>query len=269
MALLYKQKQIPDSTAKYALYSYAMNDSICIRTSTEKVKTIQAMYDYSRNQEIAQQEMERASLLSTWFWRSISIFILLIFVASFLIEFERRKRKIAYYRYQKNRMDLTRLQSEVIQFKSQQIDFKALIEEREKHIAQLKIAIQEYEHKKESYKKSPKEIFMSSDDYKMLDSLAARGKVLTAEEMVWIEQLLCKYFPSFYEYIQAKKAILNMNEFNTCLLIRLYMKPNSVCNLLNISPSYVSKMRTDMLYKLFNLIDKPKRFDKIIQDELL
>ena len=60
LAELYKNKHQPDSVAKYVLYAYDMNDSIFAHTATNTVERMQAMYDYSRHQEIARVEKEKA-----------------------------------------------------------------------------------------------------------------------------------------------------------------------------------------------------------------
>ena len=61
LTLLYQRLHKPDSVAKYSLYSYAMSDSLYAQRTSKEIERMQAMYDYTRHQEIARQEKERAS----------------------------------------------------------------------------------------------------------------------------------------------------------------------------------------------------------------
>ena len=56
----YQHLNLPDSSAKYALYAYTMLDSLYAQRTTKEVERMQAMYDYTRHQKIAQQEKEKA-----------------------------------------------------------------------------------------------------------------------------------------------------------------------------------------------------------------
>ncbi|MBR6866765.1 MAG: hypothetical protein IKN02_00870, partial [Prevotella sp.] len=68
LTMLFQQTHRPDSAAKYAIYSYEMNDSVYSRMSTQTVARMQAMYDYSHHQQVAQQEKERADRERMHFW---------------------------------------------------------------------------------------------------------------------------------------------------------------------------------------------------------
>ena len=52
LALLYKEKDCPDSVGKYALYYAEMNDSVYTQSVTEEVERVKGLYDYSRQQQI-------------------------------------------------------------------------------------------------------------------------------------------------------------------------------------------------------------------------
>ena len=58
---LYQKLHQSDSVAKYSLYAYSMLDSVYIQRATKEVERIQALHDYTRHQNIAIQEKEKAS----------------------------------------------------------------------------------------------------------------------------------------------------------------------------------------------------------------
>ena len=62
LALLFQQIHKPDSAAKYALYSYEMNDSVYANKAVSEVAKTKAMYDYSRYEHEAQQSKIQAIL---------------------------------------------------------------------------------------------------------------------------------------------------------------------------------------------------------------
>ena len=62
LSLLFQKTHNPDSAAKYAIYAYTMLDSVYAQRTTKEVERMQAMYDYTRHQEVAKRESERAAL---------------------------------------------------------------------------------------------------------------------------------------------------------------------------------------------------------------
>ena len=60
LALLFQQTHRPDSAAKYALYSYAMNDSVYAHMATQEVERMKAMYDFTYHKNLAEQKENEA-----------------------------------------------------------------------------------------------------------------------------------------------------------------------------------------------------------------
>ena len=60
LALLYQKTHRPDSAAKYALYSYEMNDSVYAHMATQEVERMKAMYDYNYHKRLAEQKENEA-----------------------------------------------------------------------------------------------------------------------------------------------------------------------------------------------------------------
>ena len=77
LAQVYQQKRIPDSVAKYAVYGYAMKDSIVIHKQTAEALRIQAMYDYTNRLHTAEQEKIRADYEQR---KAVSYLFIIIFV---------------------------------------------------------------------------------------------------------------------------------------------------------------------------------------------
>ena len=93
MVELYQRLHKPDSVAKYSLYAYAMSDSLYARRTTKEVERMQAMYDYTRHQEIARLESEKAANEKTKRNVSIAILIFVVIVAILIIYKLQREKK--------------------------------------------------------------------------------------------------------------------------------------------------------------------------------
>ena len=78
--------------------------------------------------------------------------------------------------------------------------------------------------------------------------------------------LVIDIYPNFYKFISSKKLELNDNEFNTCILIRLGFTPKEISNMLGVSSSYITKIRTQMLKKFFDVEGKSKDFDEKLME---
>ena len=67
------------------------------------------------------------------------------------------------------------------------------------------------------------------------------------------------------EFMENHASLLNDKEYKTCILIRAGFKPKSISNMLNVGPSYISNIRTEMLKTLFGIVGSSKVFDEILK----
>ena len=88
----------------------------------------------------------------------------------------------------------------------------------------------------------------------------------TTEEWQQIESQVFNLYPNFQQFIENHAFLLNDKEQKTCVLIRAGFKPKSISSMLNVGPSYISNIRSEMLEKLFGTSGSPKDFDKRIRE---
>ena len=95
LALLFQQTHKPDSSAKYALYSYAMNDSVYAHKATNEVAKTKALYDYNRYERIANEKTLKAERFkfSLIIVCALAI-ILLLLVVLIYIRHQNEKRRL-------------------------------------------------------------------------------------------------------------------------------------------------------------------------------
>ena len=248
LALLFKMRQIPDSAMKYALYSYAMNDSVYAQMTTKEIEQIQSLYDYTRYQKEtrrhAEQEAEERQQ------KGIIILILcLISILSYLVIRKLNiKRKEENKKYKEGLAMIAHQQAEVMLLRQHELDYEQLIADKEKQIEIQKKELGKYRKATSNAEKD----LQKSENYQYLMKLAVKGQIPTDGEWQQIYMLIIEYFPGFNDFITSRRYQLNMKEYHTCILFRLHLKSQDISHILSVSPAYISKISTEIMQKLFN-----------------
>ena len=250
LALLYQMRLLPDSVAKYALYSYDMNDSVYASMTTREIEQMQAMYSYSRNQELAKRQTELAS-----HEKSVKEFVLfvlsLVCIFSYLIIRKLyKKNKEKQRKYKEGLTLIARMQSEILLLRQHEHEYDKLISEKEKQIKAHKQEIKKYQ--KSRISTDAERRLQDSADYQQLMKLANKGQAPTEEEWQRIYMLIIEFLPAFNDFIISTRHRLNIKEYNTCILLRLHLKNQAISHMLLVSPPYISKICSEMMQKLFN-----------------
>ena len=283
LALLFQKTHQPDSAAKYALYSYAMNDSVYAHMATSDMEKMRSMYDYTRNQELAQQADKRSERLRYKLIAGTFLMLTVILATLGIILWEHRRRKEALQNYENSIAELAQAQSELFTLRSQEEKLAdALtqahtdISELSKHTANLRLMI---ENKENTIERLQKEVqnhpnqdshlhpidekrLKESDIYRRFDKMATRGGLPTAADWQQMYMVVISVYPGFYQFLSSKKHTLNEKEFNTCILVRAHFRPKDICNLLGVSSAYITKIRCGMMKKLFGMEGTSKELDE-------
>ena len=246
LALLYQKTDIPDSAAKYALYSYAMNDSAYVHMATKEVEQAQAMYKYSRNQRLAIENAEKARDANRKMTILIIIVLLLMAFVGWLIRYYRMKRTAQKFEYDLAVSERFVLKSELDNLKAK--DYDSLVQQKEQEIKRLSQIIS-----KSKYLQNHSEKALSdSRIFQLVQAKATRGESLSEEEWTEIDSVLSEVLPTFYQYISSYRSSLNLKEYQTCMLLRMHVQPTSISNMLTVNGSYVTKMSRQIMEKLFH-----------------
>lgn len=306
LAQLFQHINRPDSAAKYALYSYEMNDSVYARMATKEVENIHGLYNYIHNQEIAQKEKEKtATEHNKVRWLACSLFIIML-SGIYYIRNTRKKRKEMSLQYHKSITNIAYLQSEITKLTSQKSDLdKLLANERSKHLEKSHILedntlalrqalsgmdllnhnIEELHQmitEKENiikklkmdlqvkYKQEKQEIDLANENLKhhrFYPTLQdLSSKGNTPDNCQWQE--IKTMTAEIYPafYEFISSKNLNEKELYTCLLLRMFVNPKVISYMLGVTPAYISKIRSKMLLSLFNVTGTAKEFDKKIMN---
>ena len=249
LALLYEKQHRSDSVAKYALYAYAMNDSLCAHKVTSTVEQIQSLYNYTRHQEIAKKERERAAREKSKWEYSLLLLLLLGFSATLIIyrmNTERKKQKMMYA----HSLDIIeQTQSELLLLRSNADHYEELIAEKEQQLEKLLQEIQNYKGSVKRENNVADKHIRESAIYQSL--LKKQGKKLSILELRECHRLIIENLPQLNSLLLSKQYKLNEKEFNVCILFRLGFKSKEVSNMLDVTQGRISQICSNVLLKVF------------------
>ena len=264
LARLFQKKCMPDSVAKYAFYSYDMNDSLYTHLNYDVVERLKNMYNYSHYKDIATKEQSKSERKSKIIWITIAGFIIAIMLCYIIINILHNKYKEQLFNFQNALESLERMQSDVMSLRLHEKTYQSKIKEKEKQIIKLQNNLSHYQNNKHIGLTEIENELKEQDIYKRITELSIKGIKPTEEDWRQVRLLVIKTLPNFNKLLASKEYALNINEFNTCVLIRLHIRPLDISHMLGISAPAVSKIRENLLYKIFGIEGKAKEFDERI-----
>ncbi len=251
LAELYQQLHQSDSVAKYSLYAYAMSDSLYAQRTTKEIERMQAMYDYTRHQEIAhakskeaQEEKHKRVLLSV-------IFIIIIIIGLWFTISILQKQKENYGKYKQTLEDLRQVRLEKEALAIHEEEYHQIIAEKDKKIAQGEKFIKKYGKLQYFTTANAERCLKESPSYKALQLKAIKGETLSPNEWEGICMMIREYFPGFDDFMETHRPNLKETEYQTCLLLRLHFKAIDIAGCLSLSKSKISQVCTEVMRKTF------------------
>ena len=275
---VYKRQNEKDSIVKYAeLYKNCV-DSVLKVAEQSRLQSIQGLYNYTRQQQIASSESRRAIKLLYGLIVSFLLVIIAI-VSAFLVIMRirvasRKRLQHLTNEYVFTLMDYGRLKGEIqlLEQNGAQADYQlgSLKEQYETLAAEFKLA--------KSLLAEMQEDKMSPDTWDLNDSMLTTGIVRKFHKMAsqvavvsdddWnsLRVAVNKEMPNFMNTIRNFKYQLNRSETNLCILIRLRFIPSEICVLLNTKKNNLSNIRKRLLKRVFEIDGSSKDFDERISE---
>ena len=261
---LYKKLHRPDSVAKYSELTRQMTDTIYARMSTEHLQQMQAMYNYNRYRQTA-EEAEKDALRTKY----ISIIIIMAIMAATIggalavrtyIIRKRRARVNEIKEYKRSISELKKARRELdILTENRQTRMESLIKEKEEEIERLQKEKAEYEKKKDiAARITP---FADEPVVRILRRHAEKEHVTMSGEE---RKMLISLFDS-YEEISRLKAVLSESEYELCLLVKLGFTPSQINMLTGRSLQDISNIRKRMYNRITGKDGSSRDFDRYIK----
>ena len=297
---VYKKRHIPDSVAKYSDLACITTDLMYAEMSTTHLQQMRAMYNYNEyklSAEVYKRKALSARLTTIIIALVVSI---LAICAAIYIRKKRRARRMEVLKYERSIAELEKARLELytvnekqqaemarmIKEKTDEIErqrktdesyihelersrdelhdlserqkaeFNRLIEAKDAQIDQLYQEKQKYENAKVDNINR----YTNEPIVKQLKRHARKDFTpLTAEEM---NQLKAIFVDA--EQFSRLENIVNANEYQVCMLVRIGFTPSDISILTGLSQSNISNIRKRLLTKLTGRNGSPKGFDAYI-----
>ena len=265
LAQLYQMKNMPDSSSKYALYAYRMNDSSYSQATTEAVAQTQAAYDYTRSERIAQKEKERAEREKRKSQVLICVIVGIILWGIRMAQTRKKHEKAERAAYMSKVDELERMQNDILHLRSHESELDAVLREKESKMEELKGELSKFRLPVHSFSKDTTEDKLEeSPVFRELHRKADKGEQLSNEDWHELNRLVITRLPEFHQLLSDKTYALSINEYRTAVLLRLHVKPKSASCLLGCSPQNITKLSKQVLAKVFNVEGSSKELAKIV-----
>ena len=261
---LYKKLHQPDSVAKYADLARMMTDTLYAHMSTEHLQQMQAMYNYNRYRQTA-EEAKKDALRTKY----ISIIIIMAIMAAAIggalavrtyIMRKRRARVDEIKEYERSISELKKARRELdILTENRQTQMESLIKEKEEEIERLQKEKAEYEKNKDIAARMT--LFADEPVVRILRRHAEKEHVMMSGEE---RKMLISLFDS-YEEISRLKAVLSKSEYELCLLVKLGFAPSQINMLTGRSRSDITNIRKRLYNRITGKDGTSKDFDRYIK----
>ncbi len=284
LAQLFLLRNQPDSAAKYALYAYDMNDSVYAQRATHEVEQAKAMYDYSRQQEIAYQERENAERKQRIIWLILTGMAVVFTITVYVFHRLRRKQREKVAAYEKLVKDHVAMQAEVMQLRERKTNYDLLLSEKEKQAETLGTALSEIEELKaeksqfdqllkekenliekqkvnirkymqlaRTEKEETKKRLEDSAMYKTISDKIKAQQLLTEKDWKLLERFVVERMPDFYQFVSSRQYALTTKMYHVCILLRLQVDIKSIAFMMGVDHSTVSKTCGVIFKKLYGV----------------
>ena len=179
-------------------------------------------------------------------------FVVILLLVSMSVYRWNEKRKTEQKAYLETLDRLGNVQKELQLLRSHEEGLGELIAEKEKEVGNLLQEINSLRKWQDPINTDKELLLKSSPVCQELERVSSVGRYLTEEEWSRIDNFVKETLPDFYQLISSKRYALNVKEFRTCILLRLYVKPGGISHILGVDPSYITKISKHISEVLFN-----------------
>ena len=252
LARTYKEIGQDDSAIKYAFLFAQANDSISLKSSSQEIVKMQALYDYNENQRIAAEKEKEAENLRTFLY----MIIIAVCLGAYLIY------KYTQWQKKKKLDEITKVNSKYTEILSQYS--KSLSElnslkggfdkyqtDKQKEIENLKLMLSVYQSDNTSPEKwNIEQALLDSRIIHHLHQSANKAQMATSAEWNDLKDTVSEHLPDFYEKIATHKDLTD-KEVLVCMLSKLRFIPSEMVVLLGSTSQRITNIRSSLNMKLF------------------
>jgi hypothetical protein len=270
MQIVYEKRRNFDSLTKYTRDFMAIANSSHNEIEMQGLIKLQSMYDYSRNERIAQKERERAEAASHRFrlFSVVMVFslVMISLLAGLAVFVQRSKRRYAVKQYQLKSEQLKNANQSLALLREQGEASAQVISEKERDIVQLQAEIDKLLENRQLRADSEKAMLADSEIGHLISSKSASGQKITESEWEQIGLFVKENMSGFSHFLAENHSSLGMTKKRICILLRLYAGIKDTAVMLGVSAPYVSQQSGEILSDLFQISGSGKKLaDKLRQ----
>ena len=262
---VYKRKKNADSIFFFANKYEEAQDSLHNRMQTNAIHQMSSLYKYTRSQNEAARERNRAQRAIILLIAIIMLSILLLLIIAFIILRYRKKKKEKEMEIDSLRKSLVKVkkQRSIVQEELRKLkerDFEGIIAEKEKQERDLTKIIEQLQTENKTIRKAViatgtnhPDAFIESKIAVLFIKKAKRKSerpVPTEAEWRMLTSQFCKDNPSMYKFFSDGKG-LSLLEQRICILLILGIPEKMISMMTESLPSTVSNSKTRANEKLF------------------
>ena len=263
--LLYKKIGQKDSMAKYADLCYQLSYEGFSSAASKEVQQMQALYNYTRSQKEASLMKDKANRNKLLFLTTLFLFFIGFVIWNYL--YQRRKKKMENLQIQyKNAWDnLVKARKELERMEEEK---SGLLEEKNNDIIMYEQQLRELETLlKMERKKVTNEELLATPIYQHFNYVLTHPKVkLYKKDWTELRRMIDEKIPHFYSEMNRHKGKLLQQDYDICILVRLFFTPSEICLLTGNSPSNITMKRIRLLKRIFKIESQAEEFDRRIQE---
>ena len=262
LQLVYEQRRIPDSIAKYAKLSYELNDSAYSLSEMQNLQKFQASYNYNHKKELAEKESRKAQAAFLGAVIVACLLVITIMVCLYYIITKRQTKE----KYIQKATALERAQSDLLELRQENVNASSLIERRDKELQELQAEMAKVKKQSERNAATLESRLDQAPITIRMRGLLEQNPVqsATTDDFRQLRMLINEEIPSFYKTLNTHNCSLRPIEYEVCLLLRCHFQPAEICKLTDRSDSYISNLRKAILKKCFNITGSPSDLDQRI-----
>jgi hypothetical protein len=177
----------------------------------------------------------------------------------------RQKRTILEEKYQQSLDSIQKAQKDISSLKKYQEQNRELILEKEELLREQEIVRNTMLQNEKILREAAQKQFNSSSIYKRITKLANTGGKPTKSEWQELQDILFGFYPNFSELMTRHSQNLDDREYKICILIRAGISPGAIAAMLDVLSSIVTKVRVNLLFKIFKIQGTSKEFDTMLR----
>lgn len=253
LARTYKALGQSDSVMKYAFLFAEANDSVSLKSSSQEIVKMQALYDYNEQQRLSTIKEREAERLKTLLYMIVIVVIIIGYLIYDYVKTQKRKNINEIARVNSKYAEiLSQYSHSIAEMASLKGGFEKYQIEKQIEIENLKQILSVYQSDKTSPEKwNIEQALLDSHIIRHLHKSASKAHMATSGEWNNLKETVSKYLPDFYHVVAYHKE-LSDKEFLVCILSKLRFIPSEMVVLLGSTPQRITNIRSTINMKFFH-----------------